>query len=399
LRPCAHREPLDQAILVVGYLFVAFSIISIAGTHISLGLLAALWIYKALCERKWPLQRTELDYALLGLILAFVLSTIFSLQPLASFRNLKNPLLMIVIYLAAATFTRQITIRRAMDIFIFTAAIVAAIGIFSTQILAGKKVMGLQSTTMTWGAMSVIFAVLTFAQLLFGPTGRKKWWYAAALLVQGVAMLFSYVRGAWLGFISALVFLIVLKNKKMVFLLLLLVLVVFAAAPQPLQYRIRNITNLNVGSTQVRLTQWHNAVKIFKDHPWTGVGWIDLANIHKQYAPKGADLNYEAYWIGHFHSNYVMFLVCFGVIGVVSLIYFLYTLFRVLWRISRAIPKSLPAEKAWAYGTLAASLGFWINGFFDWTFGDAEPVTLWWLTLGITFAIHHSLYSQQQEVS
>jgi len=396
---CDHRERLDQVILGVGYLFVAFSLISIAGTHISLGLLAVLWIFKALCDKKWPLQRTALDYALLALVFAFVLSTVFSVHPLASLRNMKNPLLMIVIYLMAATFTRQTSIRRAMEVFIFTAALVAAIGLFSTQILAGKKVMGLQSTTMTWGAMSVIFALLTFAQILFGPGGRKRWWYGVALVVQGGAMLFSYVRGAWLGFAAAVIFLILLTNKKLVFLVLLLGLVVFAAAPQPLQYRIRNITNLNVGSTQVRLTQWRNAVKIFQDHPWTGVGWIDLANIHKQYAPPGADLNYEAYWIGHFHSNYVMFLVCFGVVGAASLVYFLYTLFRTLWRIGRAIPNALLAEKAWVYGTLAASLGFWINGFFDWTFGDAEPVTVWWLTLGLTFAIHHSLFSQQQEES
>ncbi len=369
-------------------LFVAFSLISIAGTQISLTLVVLLWIGQMIQERKWLIVSTPMDYAFLFLVIAFILSTIFSVQPLASLKNLKNPLLFIIVYALTANLRQEKNIERSIVVFIVTATLVSGISLVSTQIMAGKKVMGLQSTTMTWGAMSVLFSTMTVGQILFGEAGKKRWLYILALAIQLPAMLFSYVRGAWIGFMAAMVFLIVVKNKKMILLLVFLAAGIVAVSPHQLQQRMLNITDLSVGSTQVRLTQWRHSLEIFKDHPVTGVGWIDLAKIHKTYAPADADLSSQVYTIGHFHSNYVMFLVCFGLIGLCSLFYFLYKLFTVLWRSWRtAAGKLAPSLSAWVIGALAASLGFWMNGFFDWTFGDAEPVSLLWVVLGLAFSI------------
>lgn len=383
---------IDQALTFFIYLFIAFALISIAGTQISLGVVLVLWIGRMVRERKWLVVATPLDSAFLLLIIAFVLATVFSLQPWASFKNLKNPLLFIIVYALAANVHRENALKRCLAIFFVTATLVSGISLVSTQIMAGKKVMGLQSTTMTWGAMSVIFSTLTVSQILFGQASRKRWLYAAALAVQLAAMLFSYVRGAWIGFMAAVVFLLIVKNKKMILLLAALAAVIVAVAPAQLQQRMLNITNLNVGSTQVRLTQWQHSLEIFKDHPITGVGWIDLAQVHKTYAPADADLTSQVYTIGHFHSNYVMFLVCFGLVGVCGLLFFLFKLFTTLWRTWRAVAGTLaPILSAWVIGCLAASLGFWINGFFDWTFGDAEPVSLLWVVIGLAFAVDRQL--------
>jgi O-antigen ligase len=163
--------------------------------------------------------------------------------------------------------------------------------------------------------------------------------------------------------------------------------IVFLLAPAPIKHRILSVTDLSVNSTQVRLTQWRNAVKIFKDYPVTGLGWIDLNEIHRAYAPPGADLNYQAYWIGHFHNNLVMFLVYFGVIGFLAGVYMIFKLIQTEYRIYRSIPENKPHLSAWVAGSLAAMAGFWINGMFDWTFGDAEPVTLLWFTVGLSLAV------------
>jgi len=386
----------DQALLIVIYLFITFSLISIAGTHIALGLFVMLWLGQMVGQKKWQVRRTPLDRAFLFLVIAFILSTLFSPEPLASLRNLKNPLLILIVYALSSNLKTEKSIQHSITLFIVIATVVSAFGLVTTQIMAGKKVMGLQSSSMTWGAMGVIFASQTFSQALFGIRDRRRWGYLAAGIVQLLSLLFSYVRGAWLGFAAAVLLLLFLKNKKWILLTLVLAGAGFFVAPQPLQQRILNIANLQVGSTQVRLTQWRNSVKIFKDHPLTGVGWIDLAKIHKSYAPPGADLSYEAYWIGHFHSNYVMFLIYFGLIGVAALLYFLAKLFTSLWQRRRLTSADQPALSAWLVGTLAASLGFWINGLFDWTFGDAEVVSLWWLTLGLAFAINH-LSSKSKE--
>jgi O-antigen ligase len=275
-----------------------------------------------------------------------------------------------------------------MDIFVFGSALFAAFGLLTTDIMAGYRVRALQSMTMTWGAMSALFTLITVCLILFGGGGKKRILYVAAFAVQLTSMLFSYVRGAWVGFVAGLFVLALIRSKKLLLAAVLLGVVVFMVAPAPIKTRVLSITDLSVNSTRVRLTQWSNAVNIFLDHPVLGVGWIDLNDLHKQYAPEGADLGFHAYNIGHFHNNFIMFLIYFGLAGFLAGLYLVVRLLSSVYHIYRRKVGSLPRPlSAWVLGTLAALTGFWINGLFDWTFGDAEPVTLMWFTVGLCLAI------------
>jgi O-antigen ligase len=376
---------LDRVLTILVYAFVAFSLISIAGTHITLGILVVVWMARMVLGREWLIRRTPLDLAFLLFLVAFLIATVFSLRPTGSLMNLKNVLLIAVVYLVAFNLRSRDEVLRAADILVFTAACMAVLGIV-IKIAAGReRVMALQSTTMTWGAMSAIFVLITTSLVLFGPKGRKRALYIAAWLVQFVSMLFTYVRGAWLGFAAGFLVLALLKSKKLVLVGVLLLVLIFLLVPDSLQTRILSVTDLNVGSTQVRLAQWKNALKIFRDHPLTGVGWIDLIPVYRKYAPDGADLTSHVYSIGHVHNNFFMFLVYFGIPGVAAALYLMILLFQTEIRIFRRVSKDT-ALSALVLGSIAAMTGFWINGLFDWTFGDAEPVTLLWLTVGLCLA-------------
>ncbi len=368
-------------------MFAALSLFTIAGTQISLGFLFLFWLFRSFGNKKPLWIQSQVDIAFFVVLMAVILSTVFSEQPMQSLINLKNLLLISTVYLISASLENEKHILITADIFIVTAALFSAIGFFSTDIMGGQRVMSFQSTTMTWGAMSAIFTLITLAMVLFGETGKKMWFYMALFTVQFIGMLFSYVRGAWVGFMAGLFVLALFKSKKMVLSILVFLFAVFLLAPDPVQDRITSIVDLNVGSTQVRFTQWKNAVKIFNDHPITGVGWIDLNEIHRRYAPPGADLSYQAYRIGHFHNNYIMFLVCFGVIGFLAFLFLMYRLFYMQVNSLKIFQYSDARFPAWIIGTLAATVAFWINGFFDWTFGDAEPMTLLWFTIGMVLAI------------
>lgn len=368
-------------------IFISFSLISIAGTHISLGVIAIVWILWMLFSKQVLVEKTSLEIAFAFLAFVFVLATIFSERPMDSLINLKNVLLISVVYILSSNLLNRREINTAIHVFIVVATIMAAIGLFSTDIMGGKRVMGFKSTTMTWGAMSAIFTTITGSLFLFSAKGKTRWLYLAAFVVQFGGMLFSYVRGSWLGFMAGISILIFVKNKKLMLVLFILLVILFLAAPDSIQNRILSITDLSVGSTQVRFTQWKNAVNIFKDHPIVGVGWIDLGEIHRSYAPPGADLNYQAYRIGHFHNNFVMFAVCFGALGLLAVVFMIYKILQTEMRIYRDLSVKNSIMAAWVIGSVAAYIGFWVNGLFDWTFGDAEPATLIWLTIGLSVAI------------
>ena len=387
---------LDKALLSLILIFTAFSLISIAGTHITLGFILVLWIIKMVIQKRWLVKGTGLDLAFGLFLLTFLIATIFSIKPVESIINLKNLLLICVVYIISSNIRREGQIVLVIDIFVFTATIMAALGLLFTDIMGGQRVRALQSTTMTWGAMSTIFMPITASLFLFGKKDKKRWIYLSAFTIQFVSMLFSYVRGSWIGFMTGLIILAVIKSRKVAIVGIILVVCVFIVAPVSIQNRILSITDLSVNSTQVRITQWKNSVRIVKDHPITGVGWIDLNEIHRQYAPEDADLDYHAYQIGHFHNNYIMFLVCFGIIGFGAALYMIYKLFQTEFRIYRRIPPQKQYFSACLLGSIAGMTGFWVNGLFDWTFGDAEPVTLLWFTVGLCVAIGRIVTSQQK---
>jgi O-antigen ligase len=377
----------DRLLFVFICLFVFFSLFSIAGTQISMGFVVLLWIIRMAADRRWSVKSTTLDYAFAAFVLACVLSTLFSSDPGASLLNLKNLLLIITVYMLSSLLAGEKQIRVVIDIFICTSALVAAVGLATTDIFGGSRVRALQSVTMTWGAMSAMICIITLSLFLFGARDRKRWFYLGAFGIQFISMLFSYVRGAWLGFAGGVLVLAFLKSKKLLVAALVLLVVVFVLAPAPVKTRILSITDLSVNSTRVRLVQWSNAVKIFRDHPIVGVGWIDLNEIHRAYAPPGADLTLHEYNIGHFHNNFIMFAVYLGIIGLAAALFMVFSLFRGVYRIYRQASEGNPLLSAWVIGALAALRGFWINGCFDWTFGDAEAVTIFWIVIGITLAV------------
>ena len=378
---------MDRILFIFLILFVAFSVISIAGTQISLFLIAIFTMINAVLTRKWPFGKTNMDPAFLTFSIAVIISTIFSPEPAESFTRLKNLLLFVVVYLVGFNLKTRDQIRTVTDVFVFTAAILALAGIAMADVFGGKRVMALQSTTMTWGAMSGIFTLLTAALFLFANEGKKRWFYGAAFLLQFVSMIFSYVRGAWIGFFSGLMILALVKSKKLFFGAVILVIFALLISPAPIKNRMMTITDLSINSTQVRLTQWKNSINMIKDRPVVGVGWIDLGELHRQYAPPGADLNYHAYQIGHFHNNYIMFLVLFGVVGFAAAIFLIVRMFRMCIRIFNGLPEDESFFAALILGVIAGLAGFWINGIFDWTFGDAEPVTLVWMVIGLVVAV------------
>ncbi|MBN2030813.1 O-antigen ligase family protein [bacterium] len=369
------------------YLFTLFSLFTIAGTHISIGIIVSVWMAHMIVTKHWLISKTPLDLSFLLLVMACIISTVFSVRPHESFIHLKNITLIGVVYIIASHIREKKEVVRLLDLFIFGSAILALIGLLSTDIMGGKRVRSFQGITMTWGSMSVIFSLITASLFLFVQSCKKRWLYLCAFIFQFVGMLFSYVRGSWVGFIAGFFILVMVKSKKLLFGGIIAILFVILLSPDPLRNRMLSIADLSINSTQVRFVQWKNAVKIFQDYPIVGVGWIDLNEIHRQYAPPDADLSWAAYQIGHFHNNYVMFLVCFGIVGFAAMAFMIFKLFQTTYRIYRCVSYEKSTLSAYLIGSIAALTGFWINGFFDWTFGDAETVTLLWFTVGLSIAI------------
>lgn len=389
LQPKAAQN-LDAVILALLALVMLFAPVSIAGTQISLGLAVLVWIVKMAWTRHWEVVRTPIEPPFWSFAAVAVVASVFSIHPYASFIRLKHLLLIVIVYLVVSKVHQRSHLHRLAYVLMASASAAAGWGLVRYFAGAGPKVMATQSTTMTFGAMSVMIATLTTSYVLFS---RLRWWrilLVAGLALQAAALSLSYVRGAYLGFATGLFLLAALKQRRLIVYLVLAMVLLAFLLPRDILVRVASIADLSYPSTQVRLYQWKTALAIFRDHPVLGVGWIDLAELTRRYVRFGAgvpaSVRHDVVSIGHFHNMYVTTLVCFGALGFVA---FLWLMLRIAvkgYRTHRAIVGGDADTGALVAGGLAAFGGFLVSGLFDWTFGDAEVVTVMWIMVSFVFA-------------
>jgi O-antigen ligase len=166
---------------------------------------------------------------------------------------------------------------------------------------------------------------------------------------------------------------------------LALILIAGLLTPASVHERFTSIFDMQHPSIVVRFSQWQIGAKIIADHPFFGVGWHDLAPFTRQYAqpdprlPQG--VNDDVFHIGHYHNTFITLAVCSGLFGLAA---FLWLMVSVWKQLGLAAAQNAEVEsKALAWACRAAMLSFLLNGMFDWTFGDAEVITMFWFIVGL----------------
>jgi len=437
------------------FAFSAFVCFSIAGSHISLGLLTLCVLLQTFSARQRFVALALGWEAPLALFVALCLiSTILSDLPWASFRNLKNLLTILGAYTVAYSLRTHPEWRKpALWIFIATATGAALWGLIKFGLGLTEKVMSTQSTTMTWGAMSAMFILITLFAASQWPTPRERWAACAFFIPQLAALFFSLVRGAYLGFGAGVFYLFHRYWKRLVPAALVLLFMGGLFAPAIVRERFTSMIDLQHPTILVRLNQWKIATQIIADHPFFGVGWHDLAGLTREYAQPDPSLpaavNHDVFTIGHYHSTYFTLATCGGLLGLSSFVWLMIAVWRSLGKTMRQTPENFSEEqygqraipplrgargvffeteeifkalrhfsrnaisfrlftasknrdaatppcppqggsiqassanRNLVFACRAAMISFLVTGLFDWTFGDAEVVTMFWFIIGL----------------
>lgn len=390
--PSGLADKIGMFFLYAMAFFIPFSI---AGEESAYGLLAMLWLFVWVKNRKLPAYKTELEVPLLVLILILLVASIFSIHPGESFYNLRKLFFIPLIYILPAFIRTKNRLWRVVHLLLLMALLTALYGIVKYAVTSWAKVIATQSTTMTWGALSVFFVLFWFGLLVGIPQKKWKLFYALGALPQLVAQVFSYVRGSYLGLLTGLIVLGWIRSRKLILYFLIFLIGIYFLFPNSIQHRVRSITDLKVHSTQVRLTQWRDAVNMLRDRPIVGFGWVDLGAIHRKYAPPGADLTDGAYTIGHFHNNLVMMAMIAGVPGLAAFLWLFVRILVVLYGNYARIPESKAFLKSVAVIGFISIAGFLINGLFDWLFGDEEVFILLFFTIGLAVSAYRIHFAKE----
>lgn len=185
-------------------------------------------------------------------------------------------------------------------------------------------------------------------------------WFALGLLINLIGLYFSFTRGAYLGLLFALPFILFKKHTKKslvtLSVTLLLGVTAFFTVTQVKDHFTRK------GSDAKRIALFKAAVMAGQEKPILGYGYRNLepnvGDIKKRYGIAYPNMN------GHAHNNFLEHLGSTGIPG--ALAFFLFT---VLWAWEMFKREDIIGEVG-----LVFVVSFTISGLFQYTFGDAANV-------------------------
>jgi O-antigen ligase len=382
--PPSGAEPLLDRVAGWSFLLLVAALPwSIAPMSIALGICASLTLAVwARTPSRWP--RTPVAWPTVAWLAALLLSAWFALDRAASLPRLSKGLFPLLVPLAATHARLPRHGRRALAVLLVSATLAALFGLvlYAARGAAWPaRAHGAVGHYMTFGGQLLLFVSLGVGVLVLA---RGRAWRLGALataLAGSVALAATYTRSAWVGLAVSLAVLLALARPR--WLPALAAALALALVLAPASYRARawsafdphNPTNLE------RTYMWQGGLRMFRDHPLTGVGLEDLKPIYRRYRPPAA---HEL--PGHLHSVYVQIAASMGVVGLAAFAWLYGSLFRAAGGGLRAMLRAPDLAAGLRLGVTAGLAGFLVAGLFEWNFGDEELLYLLFVLVGMAWS-------------
>lgn len=353
---------------------------TVAGVHIAAGLAAVAAVALGLARGIWRLRRTVADAAMIALAVTWILATWTCTDRAASAFTLRKLLLLPLVQLGAATLATPRRARTALRLYVVGLALAAVVAMAHFLLVPHAADARLRSTGhyMTFAGL-LLLAWPPCAGAACTTRGRRRVFYGVGLVVLAGALLLGFTRGAWIGSVVAAGVMLLRVRPRLALLVPLATVVVVLLLPPA--YRARALSSFHPSHpTNVdRVRLWRAGWAIWRDHPWTGVGLVDLKPYYLQYRTTT-----EGAVHGHLHDNWIQVAVTTGTLGLLAFAWLMVAFGRLAWTAGRAGPD--PELHGLGLGLWGSFWGFQTMGLFEWNFGDVEVTIALCFLFGVGLA-------------
>jgi len=295
----------------------------------------------------------------------------------------------------------QIAVRRPSDLkpfFILTigATLVLAAYGFYTQFIEGVSIY--QDIAHPFFANHCIYAAwicfpAAFALAACTQPIRYRGWISLFLAVLILAVLLSFVRGAWLGLIALVPYLVhrqrSMLNLRFVLVLGVLILiavgaVAFLGLGDLFHDRWVNLFDRRYVTNDSRIDRWMAALGMWKSHPFFGVGIGCYPDLYPQFV----------YYLNAFernirmgaHSVYFEILAELGITGLAAYVLIIDCFFRETRRLFDLAGEN-PNLRAIAIGLEGAMVVYLVHGVVN-NLGPSDKIDIaFWATIGLAISL------------
>jgi O-antigen ligase len=384
------RDPLAIAAGAAFLLLVASLAGPIAPMGIATAIAGALTLacFARAPRPAWP--RTPVEPAALGWLVAMLVVSACALDRAASFPRVTKAFMPLLVPLAAFH-TRDVRQgRRALAVYLAAAGLVAVYGVVVWMLKGASfesRARGLAGHYMTFGGQLLLEIPVALAVAL---TARGRAWRlgaSAVAVLAFAALTATFTRSAWLGLFVASGLILGAVRPLGLIVLAACGLGAWFLAPGAWGERLHSVADPRNLWNRERVFMWEAGVRMFRDHPLTGVGLQDLHPLYDQYrSPESVER------AGHLHNAYVQIAASMGLVGLAAFAWLYASLLRTAWAAlgsARGLAARVRGGGLAAgvrLGVTAALAGFLVAGMFEWNFGDEELLYHLYTLVGLAWA-------------
>lgn len=391
--------------------FILFLPCSIAFSQICLSLLALTYLLEAFLTRQFSIPSTPVNRPLCLYFGVRLMTTIIALDFSAGVKEIADILVVAVFFLSYLALQNVTQLQRTVRLLGLYVTLAAVYGItqhfweidtfrltspisflkhVDDDLTAPVRIAGFLSY-MTFSGHLAMTIPLIFALFLSLKQILKKLVWGIAMILTFLAILWTYTRSAWIATMSALVLFGLLRGKKVLILLLavgifLVVLTIFQ--PELLD---RSLSVFRTKENQERLYTWQSTIAMIRDHPLTGIGKGNYARLAPLYRTQ---YNFEFSSRAHAHNNILAVAVTTGIPSALCFLWLWIVIFHEAYRTYSQLSEKTPALKMLSLAFFGAITAFFVQGFFEHNFGDAEAVMMFWLIVAFALKLQ-SLTARQ----
>jgi putative inorganic carbon (HCO3(-)) transporter len=233
--------------------------------------------------------------------------------------------------------------------------------------------------------------VMTYSGLLLGlalfflilAIDQKKLLWGAAAALSSLALVLTFTRGAWIGWVAGTAAFVLLRRARWVVVAgpLLLLLVVFS--PLPIFGRLISSFDVSHPSNLDRIRMLQAGTQMVLDQPLFGVGPGNIKETYPLYRAPDA----PRFKVPHLHNNLIQI---WAERGAVALAAYLFMIAVFLWGAIKARRAVAPVTTFPDAG-IAVAVGLAVAGLFEFNFGDSEVL----LTMLDLFALSVAATARQ----
>lgn len=348
---------------------------------VACGALTLAWVG---LERGRPWPRTPIDLPALAWALALILSATFALDRTASLGRLNKALFPALVPLAVLHTSAPRSWRRVIAVLLASSAVAWLVG-SAMFVLAGAspdhRARGAVGHYMTFAGQLLL--LLPVAVSIALGSRSLRWRVGAALAaVPGLfALAATFTRSAWIGMGVALAVMLGVRRPRALPILAGVVALAVVLAPHAYRARLASAFDPHHPTNIERTYMWSAGIRMFQDHPLTGVGLQDLKPIYERYRLPQAKES-----AGHLHSVPIQIAATMGSVGLVAYAALWTGLFVLAAAGLRRMPPERDVERAFRIGVLGALAGFAVAGLFEWNLGDEELLHPLFLLAGLSWS-------------